>query len=100
MAKRWLLLLLCLVALPLLFAGLCHRGFTDNEGMYAEAARARDVATTASSPSSPQSLRGRAAGEVAVKGPVGDAAGHGRVPVDDAPLSLYLPSERCARRSK
>ncbi len=40
MAKRWLLLLLCLVALPLLFAGLCHRGFTDNEGMYAEAARA------------------------------------------------------------
>src|SRR6266568_3874028 len=40
MAKRWLLLLLCLVALPLLFAGLSHRGFTDNEGMYAEAARA------------------------------------------------------------
>jgi len=39
MAKRWLLLLLCLVALPLLFAGLCHRGFTDNEGMYAEIGR-------------------------------------------------------------
>src|SRR5438034_10499647 len=38
MAKRWLLVL-CLVSLPLLFLGLCHRSFTDNEGMYAEVGR-------------------------------------------------------------
>src|SRR6266699_3857618 len=38
MPKRWLLFL-CLAALPLFFSGLCHRGFTDNEGMYAEVAR-------------------------------------------------------------
>src|SRR5437016_1698955 len=38
MSKRWLLLL-CLVSLPLLFLGLCHRSFTDNEGMYAEVGR-------------------------------------------------------------
>src|SRR3954452_3645010 len=38
MAKRWLLLL-CLAALPLLFLGLCHRSFTDNEGTYAEVGR-------------------------------------------------------------
>src|SRR5712691_5030373 len=38
MSKRWLLLL-CLVAFPLLFLGLCHQSFTDNEGMYAEVGR-------------------------------------------------------------
>lgn len=33
------LLLLCVIALPLFFAGLSQRGFTDNEGMYAEIGR-------------------------------------------------------------
>ena len=32
-------LLLTMIALPLLFMGLCQRGFTDNEGMYAEIGR-------------------------------------------------------------
>jgi 4-amino-4-deoxy-L-arabinose transferase-like glycosyltransferase len=38
MSKRWLLLL-CLASVPLFFIGLCHRSFTDNEGMYAEVGR-------------------------------------------------------------
>src|SRR5919201_436604 len=38
MARRWLLVLV-VAALPLFFGGLCHRGYTDNEGMYAEAGR-------------------------------------------------------------